>query len=80
MPRLHVEALAFCVAWAAVAIAGFVYAGRLAGALLSVGLMLVVMPASALILSRTEDFALERQARWGILAIAGLGLAIWLNA
>ena len=80
MPRLHVEALAFCLAWAAVAILGFVYAGRLAGALLSVGLMLIVMPASALILSKTEDFALERQVRWGILAIAGLTLAIWLNA
>lgn len=80
MPRLHIEALAFCIAWAAVATLGFVYAGRVAGALLSVGLMLIVMPASALILSKTEDFALERQLRWGILAIAGLALAIWVNA
>jgi uncharacterized membrane protein YedE/YeeE len=80
MPRLHLEALAFCIAWATVAILGFVYAGGLAGALLSVGLMLMVMPASALILSKTEDFALERQVRWGILAIAGLALAIWVNS
>jgi hypothetical protein len=35
---------------------------------------------SATIVTRTEDFALERQVRWSLLVIAALGLAIWLNA
>jgi hypothetical protein len=30
--------------------------------------------------SSPEDLALERQVRWGVLVIAGLGLAVWLHA
>jgi hypothetical protein len=32
------------------------------------------MPASAIILSKTGNFALERGVRWGILALAALAL------
>ena len=74
MPRLYPEALAFCVAWAALAVAGFALADWRVGALLSVGLFMVIMPASALILSRTSNVALERAVRWAILAVATLAL------
>jgi Na+-translocating ferredoxin:NAD+ oxidoreductase RnfE subunit len=47
----------------------------MAGLLLSVGLFLVVMPTSALILSRSGSFAAERTVRWAILIGAGLALA-----
>ena len=80
MPRLHVEAAIFCLAWAAVAVAAGMLAGFWAGALVSLGLLMVLMPTSALILSKTEDFALERQVRWGLLAMAALALAAWLGA
>jgi len=80
MPRLHVEALLFCVVWAALAIAGGIYAGWWAGAFLSLGLLVLISASSLQILSQTEDPALERQVRWGILIVAGLGLAVYLNA
>ena len=54
-------------------------AGWAAGALLSVGLFVVVMPASALILSRTGNFAAERAVRWGLLIVAGLILLAFLD-
>ena len=76
MPRFHPEAFAFCVVWAMVAVAGAMIAGLWAGLFLSAGLLLVLMPLSAAILTRTEDFALERQVRWGMLAIAALGTMI----
>ncbi|HEX8363960.1 MAG TPA: hypothetical protein VF603_01590 [Allosphingosinicella sp.] len=72
MPRLYPEALLFCVVWVALAIAGWAYAGLRAGLALSVGLFLIVMPASAITLSRTGNFALERGVRWGILIVAAL--------
>jgi hypothetical protein len=72
--RLHVEALAYCIAWAALAILGLNMAGIKAGLLLSVGLFLIVMPTSALVLSRTGNFALERGVRWGILVASALVL------
>lgn len=78
MPRLHPEPLIFCLVWAAVAIAGGM-ASIWAGILLAGGLAAVLMPLSAMILSKAEDAALERQVRWGILATAALVLAIWLN-
>ena len=78
MPRLHPEALVFCVAWATLALTGGLLLGWQAGAVLSVGLMLVIMPTSASILSRTDSFPIERQVRWGILAIAALGLLAYL--
>jgi len=79
MPKLHVEPLLFCVAWAALAIAGFVRGGQWAGALLSLGLLPLIMGASAYIITRREDFGLERQARWGILVLAGLAFGLWLR-
>ncbi len=74
MPRLNVDALAYCVAWTALAIVGWHVGGMRAGLLLSVGLFLIVMPTSAIILSRTGNFGLERGIRWGVLAIAALAL------
>jgi hypothetical protein len=75
VPKLYPEALAFCVAWAALAVAGFTLIDWRVGALLSVGLFMLIMPSSALILSRTSNFALERTVRWGILVVAAIGLA-----
>jgi hypothetical protein len=72
MPKLYPEALAFCVLWAVLAIYGGLELGWKAGAALTLGLFILIMPASALILSRTGNFALERAVRWGILAAAAL--------
>ena len=74
MPKLYPEALAFCIVWSLLAIWGWSALGFRAGLLLSVGLFLIIMPSSALILSRTSNFALEKAVRWGILAIAALAL------
>ena len=75
MPKIYPEALAFCVLWAALAVAGFALLDWKAGVILSVGLFMLIMPASAIILSRTSNFALERAVRWGILVVAAVGLA-----
>jgi hypothetical protein len=72
MPKIYPEALLFCILWAALAVAGFALVGWQAGALLSVGLFVLIMPASALILTRTGNFAAERIVRWGILAVAAI--------
>jgi hypothetical protein len=42
----------------------------------------VLMPLSATIVARTEDLALERQVRWGLLlaAAALLAILIWRQA
>lgn len=74
MPKLYPEALAFCVVWVALALLGLHFAGWRAGLALSVGLFLIVMPASALTLSRTGSFGTERAVRWGILGLAALAL------
>ena len=78
--RLHPEPLLFCVAWAALAIAGGAYAGLWVGVLLSVGLLVLISAASLQILSQTDDLSLERQVRWGILIVAGLALVVGINA
>ena len=70
MPRLYPEALLFCAAWAGLAIYGGLELGWKAGAALTLGLFILIMPTSALILSRTGSFRLERGVRWGILASA----------
>ena len=70
--RFHLEAALYCLAWAALAILGWKVGGLKAGLLLSVGLFVLVMPLSAIVLSRTGNFALERGLRWGILAVAAL--------
>ena len=72
MPRLYPEALLYCVLWAALAIYGGLELGWKAGAALTLGLFILIMPTSALILSRTGNFALERAVRWGILVVASL--------
>jgi hypothetical protein len=72
MPRLYPEALAFCLLWAALALYGGLTTGWKAGALLTLGLFILIMPTSALVLSRTGSFRLERGIRWGILAVAAL--------
>lgn len=80
MPKLHVEPLLFCLAWALVAVAASVFGNIWIGLIVSLGLLTILMPVSATILTRYEDEALERQVRWGILVIAALALAIWLRS
>ena len=80
MPRLHLEALIFCLAWAALALAGGIYGGLWVGALLSLGLLILISASSLQVLSQSDDPAMERQVRWGILIVAALGLAVYLNA
>ena len=80
MPRLHLEALLFCIAWAALAIAGGYWVDWWVGVALSLGLLVLISAASMQILAQSEDPNLERQVRWGILIVAALGLAVWLNA
>jgi len=80
MPKLHAEPLAFCFAWAGLAIAGAYYGGQWAGVMLSIGLLPLIMATSALTIAKMEDFALDRQVRWGILVLAGLALAVYLKS
>jgi hypothetical protein len=77
---LHPEPLLFCVAWAALAIAGGVYASWWVGVLLSVGLLGLISAASLHILTRSDDMVFERQVRWGILIVAALALVVGINA
>jgi hypothetical protein len=74
MPKLYPEALAFCIVWSLLAIWGWWLLGLTAGLLLSVGMFIVIMPASALILSRTSKFGRERAVRWGILLLAAIAV------
>lgn len=74
MPKLYPEALLFCLLWVALAVAGWVLVDMRAGLALSLGLFLIIMPASALTLSRTGNFAIERGVRWAILIAAALVL------
>ncbi len=79
MSKLRLEPLTFCLCWVLLAVVASVLGGTWAGLAIGLGLLLVLMPSSAFILSRYEDEKLERQVRWGILVIAGLLLAIWLT-
>jgi len=72
----HPEALLFCLAWACVAAAGYILEGWVAGSLLSMGMLAIMMPVSAILITRKEDFALERTVRWSILIAAGAILAL----
>jgi hypothetical protein len=74
MPKLYPEALLFCALWAALAIYGGLEGGWKAGAMLTLGLFIIIMPTSAVILSRTGSFQAERAVRWGILAMAAIAL------
>jgi len=81
MPKLHAEALLFCLAWIALAFTAAITVSVWMGILFSVGLAVVLMPLSAMVVSRTENMALERQARWGVLVLAALSLTlyVWLS-
>ena len=79
MPKLYPEPLLFCLAWGALAIAAGLMASIWLGILFSAGLALILMPLSAIIMTKTENPALERQARWGLLLLAALALALWLR-
>ena len=74
--KFHPEAALFSLAWAGVAAAGFILEGWLAGVLLSMGLLAILGPTSAALISRTDDFTLERTVRWSILIAAGAILAL----
>ncbi len=76
MPTLNLDALAFAVAWAILAITAGLIGGFYMGAGLALALIVVVMPLSAFILSKTSDFTLERKARWGMFGAAALGLIV----
>ena len=80
MPKLHLEPLLFCLCWVLLAVVASVLGGTWAGLAVGLGLLLVFMPTSAFILTRYEDEKLERQVRWGILAVASLLLAVWLRS
>jgi hypothetical protein len=79
MPKLYAEPLLFCLAWAALAIAAAMMASIWTGVLFSAGLAIVLMPLSATIISRTENLALERQVRWGLLVAGAVALMIWIR-
>ena len=79
MPTLHFEALLFCLAWAALAIAGGVYGGWWVGVLISLGLLVLVSAASLQVLGQTGDTDMERNVRWGILIVTALALFVGLN-
>ena len=78
MSRLHPEPLLFCLAWLALALWGGA-ASLWLGILLTVGLASVLMSVSAAIVTRRDDWALERQVRWGILIVAALGVLLYRN-
>jgi hypothetical protein len=80
MPKLRLEPLLFCLCWALLAVVASVFGGTWAGLAIGLGLLPILMPTSAFILTRYEDEKLERQVRWGILVIAGLLLGIWLRS
>ena len=72
MPKLYPEALLFCILWAALAFFGWSRVGWQSAAALTLGLFVIIMPASAYTLSRTGNFAIERGVRWSILIVAAL--------
>ena len=77
--RLNLDALAYCILWAALAIFAWDRAGMAAGLLLSIGLFPIIMGTSMVLLARTGNFAAEQAVRWGILAVAAIGLAAYLD-
>ncbi|HET9427870.1 MAG TPA: hypothetical protein VFO69_05875 [Allosphingosinicella sp.] len=79
MPKFHPEAFLFCLAWAALAIAGAIYGSWWIGALISVGLLILVSAASLQVLSQTGDEDMERNVRWGILMVTALALFVGLS-
>jgi len=70
MPAFNIDGAAFALAWAALAIVASAFGGWYAGIALLAALILVVMPTSALVISRSGDLARERQIRWALFAAA----------
>jgi hypothetical protein len=79
MRKIYPEALAFCVLWAMLAVGGWSLIGWKTGLALSAGLFFLILPVSAVILSRTGNFTLERAVRWGILAAAVIALVFFAD-
>jgi hypothetical protein len=79
MRKIYPEALVFCILWALLAVGGWALIGWKTGIALSVGLLLVIMPVSAVILSRTGNFRLERIVRWGLLFAATIALVFFAD-
>jgi len=80
MERLNIDALLFCIAWAAMAVAAALAGGLWIGVAVLVIPFPVIIPVSALILTKTSNFVLERAVRWGLLGLAAIGLFIGLRA
>lgn len=80
MSIFRLEPLLFCLCWAGLAVVASVIGGTWAGLAVALGLLLVLMPSSAFILSRYEDEKLERQVRWGLWVIAALLFAVWMKS
>ena len=79
--RLHTLGYAHSVeTWRDGKIAGGLYGSWWIGVLLSVGMLILISASSMQILSQSGDEVMERQVRWGILMVAALGLAVYLNA
>ena len=75
--RADPEALLFGLAWAALALfAGFTTDWR-AGALIAVGLMLLIVPAGMWATTRFDSGAPERVLRWSLLATAAVAFLVW---
>ena len=70
MKSLNLEALAFCLTWIIVVLAGWILAGWTTGLALTIGLFVLIMGSSTIIFATSGDILLERRMRWGIL-IAG---------
>jgi hypothetical protein len=79
MRLFHVEALLFCVAWAALAFAGGIYGSWWVGVLISIGLLILVSAASLQVMAQTGDEKMERNVRWGILIVTALALFVGLR-
>ena len=74
MPKLYPEALAFCYCWSALAVAALVLVGIRPASCSRSACSWSSCRSSALILSRTSNFVLEKAVRWGILVVAALAV------
>ena len=72
MRSLNLEALAFCLTWITIVMAGWILAGWLTGLALTIGLFVLIMGSSTIIFATSGDLLLERRLRWGILTASAL--------
>ncbi len=78
-PRFDAEAIAFGIAWAGLALYAGMVSGWQVGAALSVGLMVMNMPHSIFVLTRTDNFRTERIVRWSLLVLAAALYLVWVS-